>query len=112
MAKGRKIKIKTTKIVPQTNKELALQAVRPELMGSFGSVDVPLRVMPKYGVGLNSLFLKFPNLYGTFFPYQYGGATGGATGYISMTDAILLCQKAYSRVGMFKNSIDANLGFA
>jgi hypothetical protein len=96
MAKG-KSKLKKDKII-STNQEIV---IHPELMGSFASIDAPIRTLPQGQSGLQSISLKYPNLYNEGLPYQYGSNCT-----ILISDAILLCQKAYCRIGSFKNAID------
>lgn len=95
MAKGRKVKIKTTKAIVPVQKT----GLEPEVMSSFAS-SYPARIKPT-GIGFDSLHLQFPNLYKAGLPFQYG-----TNCTVSVSDAVLLCQKAYCRVGSFKTAID------
>lgn len=97
MAKGQGKKRATAKKAIIKN-----EVVAPELVGqSFASAGWPIRTAPNYGNGFQAIWTRYPNLYAAGLPYQYG------EGYsIVISDAVLLCQKAYYRIPTFKISID------
>lgn len=72
----------------------------PEFVGdSFAGYDAPSRVRTGGGRS-ESVTCRFPILSTSALPYC------SSNGMISVSDAILLCQKAYANVPIFKNSID------
>lgn len=79
----------------------------PELIGdSFASIAVPTRLTNGI-TSLSSLCYKFPNLNSYSLPYDYGSSN-----FIVISDAVLLCQKAYARVGTYTSVIDTMVTLA
>lgn len=101
MAKGTRKRTKR-EAVAQTE-QASPQIWQPDFVGqSFASCGtVPSRAYIKGGIvgNIGSMRARFNNLYDGIMPFQ------SQEGYITVKDAIWLCQKAFFNVAIFRNAI-------
>jgi hypothetical protein len=93
------------KEVKKVGRKKKVEIFNPEFFGeSLANVDYPVRSQMGGGSVMNSTSaaLRYPNLNFGGLPFQYQNSAGA----ITISDAVLLCQKAYCRVPLFKNSVD------
>lgn len=95
MAKGKKL----TSTGEVDTVEYKFPTVKAELVGESIASQSPARLSTSSSFS-GSIATRFPHLNSIELPYQNNG------GAITICDSILLCQKAYTRVPIYKNSID------
>lgn len=102
----------------KTKKEISepLTASLDEYKSLLGSCDPaePTRGTRSNSAGSITRLGRFANIDSGVSPFIYGAGSGGkySGGNISLQDTILLCQKAYWNVSIFRNTIDLMTEFA
>jgi hypothetical protein len=114
-------KSKTAPKQPRT-KTVKVKNEFPEpLMASLGEFDVSYAScaprsggssMRRNGASTNTRTDRYANLEKGVIPYVYGAGGGKYDANISLRDAIVLCQKAYYNVPIFRNTIDLMTEFS